>query len=353
MFIFCISPEAHNIIRCGKGVSPRPSLDRSIYNKHLESHAVKEYPLPASCIKYIDAVIDSEDLIKFKKEIKRLTSGVEDGEDEEAFDFLEDIFRATYKAYSSHQDIGSSEAVFNQLFVYPYLEAVARSVKDHKCKADFIHGEVYLDSMTKQLKSLGCYINDKFQYKADGLIKLYGIKKLEILLLETSGPLNNADKVKINFDHHKGTFGSLALLKCIADEFSFASVEKFKKVKVFFVHAAESQIQLWSIRFEPEGIFDFWRETFFDIKPDFEDKLDALPRLISFCWTMKSLVQEAVDNIVALREEHNIKMAKYRYSSDIPVLLYDIINPIILKLTKEEDSIGMAELGPFYSPPHD
>lgn len=46
-------------------------------------------------------------------------------------------------------------------------------------------------------------------------------------------------------------------------------------------------------------------------------------------------------------------MAKYRYSSDIPVLLYDIINPIILKLTKEEDSIGMAELGPFYSPPHD
>lgn len=59
MFIFCISPEAHNIIRCGKGVSPRPSLDRSIYNKHLESHAVKEYPLPASCIKYIDAVIDS------------------------------------------------------------------------------------------------------------------------------------------------------------------------------------------------------------------------------------------------------------------------------------------------------
>lgn len=115
---------------------------------------------------------------------------------------------------------------------------MARSVKDHKCKADFIHGEAYLDSMTKQLKSLGCYINDKFQYKADSLIKLYGIKKLEILLLETSGSLNNTDKVKINFDHHKGTFRSLALLKCIADGFSFASVEKFKKVKVFFVHAA-------------------------------------------------------------------------------------------------------------------
>ncbi|KAG1133324.1 hypothetical protein G6F37_013304 [Rhizopus arrhizus] len=113
------------------------------------------------------------------------------------------------------------------------------------------------------------------------------------------------------------------------------------------------QIQLWSIRFEPEGIFDFWRETFFDIKPDFEDKLNALPRLISFCWTVKNLVEEAVDNIVALREEHNIEKSKYRYSSDTPVLLCDIVNPIILKLTKEEDSTGMAELGPFYSPPHD
>ncbi|KAG1445994.1 hypothetical protein G6F46_010677 [Rhizopus delemar] len=301
----------------------------------------------------MDAVIDSEDLTKFKKEIKRLSSGVEDGEDEEAFDFLEDIFRATYKAYSSHQDIGSSEAVFNQLFVYPYLEVVAKSVKDYKCKADFIHGGAYLDSKTKRLKSLGCYINDKCQYKSDGLIKLYGTKKLKILLFETSGSLNNTDNVKINFDHHKGTFGSLALLKCIADEFFFASVEKFKKVKVFFVHAAESQIQLWSIRFEPEGVFDFWRETFFDIKPDFEDKLAALPMLISFCWTMKSLVEEAVDNIVALREEHNIKKTKYRYSSDTPVLLYDIVNPIILKPTKETDSTGMAELGPFYSPLHD
>lgn len=59
MFIFCISPEAHKIIRYGKGVSPRPLLDRSLYNKHLESHVVEEYPLPASCIKYMDEVIDS------------------------------------------------------------------------------------------------------------------------------------------------------------------------------------------------------------------------------------------------------------------------------------------------------
>lgn len=115
---------------------------------------------------------------------------------------------------------------------------MAKSVKDYKCKADFIHGGAYLDSKTKRLKSLGCYINDKCQYKSDGLIKLYGTKKLEILLFETSGSFNYTDNVKINFDHHKGTFGSLALLKCIADEFFFASVEKFKKVKVFFVHAA-------------------------------------------------------------------------------------------------------------------
>lgn len=95
-----------------------------------------------------------------------------------------------------------------------------------------------MESTKKQLKALGLQDNDKSQYKADGLIKLYGIKNLEVLLLETSGSFNNSDKVKINFDHHKGTFGSLAMLKTVADGFCFASVETFKKLKVFFVHAS-------------------------------------------------------------------------------------------------------------------
>ncbi|EIE81514.1 hypothetical protein RO3G_06219 [Rhizopus delemar RA 99-880] len=72
----------------------------------------------------------------------------------------------------------------------------------------------------------------------DGLIKLYDLKQLEILLLGTSGSFGNTDMVKIYFDHHKGTFRCLAMLKVLADEFFYASEEIFKKLKIFFLHAS-------------------------------------------------------------------------------------------------------------------
>jgi hypothetical protein len=135
-------------------------------------------------------------------------------------------------------DKDANEDAFDQLFLWTYISAIARNVNLHDCKADFVLGQPILESMTTQLKTTGAYIDDKNQYKSDGIVKLFGIKNLEILVLETSGKFSNRDKTKINFDHHKGMFGSLAMLKCIADAFPFGSVETFCKVKVFFLHAA-------------------------------------------------------------------------------------------------------------------
>lgn len=56
------------------------------------------------------------------------------------------------------------------------------------------------ESMAKQLKGNGICIDDKSQYKFGGLIKPFCPKKLELLLLETSGHLSNSDKIKVNFD---------------------------------------------------------------------------------------------------------------------------------------------------------
>lgn len=98
--------------------------------------------------------------------------------------------------------------------------------------------------MKRQLKTYNLYIDDKSQYKSDGLIKLFGLKERELLLLETSGCFINKDKSKTNFDHHKGVFGALAMLKCIADDYTFASIEKFTEVKVFFLHAAGKILML-------------------------------------------------------------------------------------------------------------
>lgn len=142
----------------------------------------------------------------------------------------------SHEAYSSYVEQDTEDG-FNQISVYPYAKIIGKSLKAN-VKPDFIQGQPILQSMTRQLKLSNLYFNDSSQYKSDGLIKLFGLKNIELLLLETSGCFDNKEKIKLNFDHHKGMFGCLAMLKSIADEFEYASIDKFKRVKVFFLNAA-------------------------------------------------------------------------------------------------------------------
>ncbi|EIE90024.1 hypothetical protein RO3G_14735 [Rhizopus delemar RA 99-880] len=130
----------------------------------------------------------------------------------------------------------SFENVFQaSILLYPFLRVISGVVaaEVNECKADFKDGEAQLESMTQQLKASGLYKDNKSQYKADGLIKMDGIKKLEIVLLETSYRFGSKGRCKAGFDHHKGFFGSLSMMKTIADCFSLGTMESFKKVKVF------------------------------------------------------------------------------------------------------------------------
>ncbi|KAG1055544.1 hypothetical protein G6F43_002499 [Rhizopus delemar] len=156
-----------------------------------------------------------------------------ESEDEYNYNFLESIFRAIYNFHTTTIDIKDGEATFNSLFIYPFLEAVTTWLKESEdwCKAGFRHGETPLVSMGEQLKTLPLYKEDSHIYLADGIIKLNGVKNIEILLLETSGCFGSIDRSKIAFDHHKGLFGALAMLKSIADEFPMASMEAFQKCK--------------------------------------------------------------------------------------------------------------------------
>ena len=63
-------------------------------------------------------------------------------------------------------------------------------------------------------------------------------------------------------------------------------------------------------------------------------------------------MEQAVNNIAECKNEHQEISSKYRYNPEMTTHLGSIINPVILKLTKEEDSVGMGNLGPIYSPPH-
>ncbi|ORE20218.1 hypothetical protein BCV71DRAFT_176076, partial [Rhizopus microsporus] len=50
---------------------------------------------------------------------------------------------------------------------------------------------------------------------------------------ETSKHFGSINGSKTTFDHHRGLFGSLSMLKAIADAYSFGNMQTFSKVKVF------------------------------------------------------------------------------------------------------------------------
>ncbi|CAO3700959.1 unnamed protein product [Rhizopus microsporus] len=75
-------------------------------------------------------------------------------------------------------------------------------------------------------------------------------------------------------------FGCLAMLKSIADEFNYASIDRFRKVKVFFLNAARRHLHLWSLSYGENNLFDFFRERRLQSSQTFKDKQEFISDLI-------------------------------------------------------------------------
>ncbi|KAG1146144.1 hypothetical protein G6F37_000905 [Rhizopus arrhizus] len=279
--------------------------------------------LSETCIKYIDTVIDSNTL-------------------------------DDHVGYLAKQDLCDGEATFNSLLLYPFLNAVCFFVAESVAgsNVEFKVDEAFLKSMSKQLKNSNA-INDSCQYKADGILKMYLDKEVEVALLETSSHFCSKDKAKSSFDHHKGAYGALAMLKNIADEYCFATAETFSRLKVIFIHAADDKIFLWSIRFIQEcSIFEMWEEKALQINTSPSAKSTFIPECITFYLYMKEVLSNTASCVLQLKAEHEevLRQCRFRATKPSPTLK-SIVKPSILKLTEEEDKSGMAELGPFYSNP--
>ncbi|KAI7900744.1 uncharacterized protein BX663DRAFT_553740 [Cokeromyces recurvatus] len=240
-------------------------------------------------------------LQEFKKNITN-TPDTEDTTIASQVLFLEEIFAASFKLYKINVPLNHNEAIFNNYFVEPNLKAVCNSIDHSKynwAKLGFFDGEEELLSMTKQLKRKGKFVDHRYIYKADGVVRLQEAHDIEI---------------------------------CV-----YASVDIFEQLKIYFVHAADE-------------VFHFWREGVLNIEPKFEDKETYQQDIITFYWTFKCKLEESLDAVKKIQDSHKIN----RYNSgEKPKLLSQIINPNIIKLTENDHKKGMADLGPFDSPEHD
>lgn len=121
------------------------------------------------------------------------------------------------------------ETVFNDMLVISFLKSVAKTAAENikNSDAEFKVGETPLKAMMKQL-------NDEEKsslYKAGGIIKLYGMKELEMLRLVTSSYFGCKYNAESCFYHHKGLFGALSMMNTIAGESFLGSIETFTKIK--------------------------------------------------------------------------------------------------------------------------
>ena len=130
----------------------------------------------------------------------------------------------------------TSETSLNTVAIFPAARICVIDYSKVGNFLEFLPGEVFLQSMAGQLKKLDSY-NEEFNgYKADGVIRVNGIKKLEIVLFETSGGIQGGTDRKKTFDFHKGMFGLVSMMKALADTYQYATYKSICNVKLYFVH---------------------------------------------------------------------------------------------------------------------
>jgi hypothetical protein len=86
-------------------------MNKEFYDKHVSQHEGKEYPLSEVCISYIDSAMNHHDSKKYRKTIRKVPEA--EGEDEDNFLFVENIFQAIYNFHTTYKDIHDGEIEFN------------------------------------------------------------------------------------------------------------------------------------------------------------------------------------------------------------------------------------------------
>lgn len=123
-------------------------------------------------------------------------------------------------------------------------------------------------------------------YNADGVIidNEYGF---ELMLLETSGAYGECTPLKKNTDHVKATYGLIALLHAVVHKYCFADFKIFKKLKVYFVHAAGQKMRLWTLNLAASKLYILNRQRSCKIPVKSENCREDFTNVVNMMWELK------------------------------------------------------------------
>ncbi|KAI8977632.1 hypothetical protein BDF20DRAFT_820631, partial [Mycotypha africana] len=118
------------------------------------------------------------------------------------------------------------------------------------CK--LIPGETRVQAINFELKRRGPRLSH--YYNADAII-LDKVFDQELVILEMTGPYGLKDITGETTDHVNAAYGLLAMLHKIAFCYEYANVDLFKKLKVYFIHAAYKRIRFWYFGLVSEQLY--------------------------------------------------------------------------------------------------
>ncbi|KAL7322040.1 hypothetical protein PS15p_212131 [Mucor circinelloides] len=266
-----------------------------ITNRHVDLHDEVSYPFSNTVVEDVSFVVNSPDIPQFKRNLRQLPNA-----EDNVVDFLEEVLRS-----STIQDIADGEAMFKDILLHPFLKAVC--VASVAGVPQFKVDETLLRAISKRANESEIDNDESTLYIADGIISLYDFNKVEVLLLETSGRFGSLNNSKSSFDHHKGLFGSLSMLKVTAEQ-------------TYTINTASNQ------------------------------RVEQVPFMIKVYLAIKCLIEETVKNLATLSQEHMKAVAENTLTTSLPKdNLSTLISCSMLKLAKEKDKTGMFCLGPFYA----
>ncbi|KAI9340614.1 hypothetical protein BD770DRAFT_422260 [Pilaira anomala] len=188
----------------------------------------------------------------------------------------------------------------------------------------------------------------RYKYKADGLVCANDFSSLEILLTEVSSGYGSSDSSKVSFDHYKGLFGMLSMMRTIAQTYNKGTIDTFRKLKIHFLHGHGDAIRHWSMSMQTQGVFLMNKEQKAVVPVDFKEKDISMIPFIQFYLTVATGCEETLEVIKQLKKEHKmtVNAATANGNQDSRLNLLSIVNPSIIRLNEGKHMNIVAEEGP-------
>ncbi|KAG0823875.1 hypothetical protein G6F19_010636 [Rhizopus arrhizus] len=183
-------------------------------------------------------------------------------------------------------DVYNNEISYNYYILWPILNSLSKSIQ----KTKFSLGEKRLEAVSQELKLI--HNDDRHFYNADGIISNIE-SKIEIAILETTGPLLQQNDPKETQDYIKAGYGLVAMLHVIGRKFHYAT-----KIRIWRAFMPESKVYVTNCIGSVE------------VPTESKTSEEKLRKLIDLFWFLRQLINESYQAIDELQGSHIDNMKK-------------------------------------------